>query len=145
MALHDDEECSAPWPAAWRAVGGGGFPSAIKYAKVRPIRDETGLAVDFEIEGDYPKFGNNDPRVDDIAVDVVKMFMSKIAKCPDLPRIQTHHVHPHHYLQRGVRQKTGSTPDGRKGASPSLRREPHARPGQPRLRGFHDVGGEASL
>ncbi len=82
MALHDDEVFRT------MACGVAGLSvvadslSAIKYAKGSPIRDETGLAVDFELEGDYPKFGNNDPRVDDIAVDVVKMFMGKIAKCP---------------------------------------------------------------
>ena len=51
--------------------------SAIKYAKVKPIRDENGIAVDFEIEGEYPQFGNNDNRVDDIACDLVERFMKK--------------------------------------------------------------------
>ncbi|WP_164098587.1 pyruvate formate lyase family protein, partial [Serratia marcescens] len=54
--------------------------SAIKYAKVSPIRDENGLAVDFNIEGEYPQFGNNDSRVDDIACDLVERFMKKIQK-----------------------------------------------------------------
>ena len=54
--------------------------SAIKYAKVKPIRNEQGVAVDFEIEGDYPKYGNNDDRVDKIAVKVAKMFMNDIRK-----------------------------------------------------------------
>ena len=49
-------------------------------AKVKPIRDEDGLAVDFEIEGEYPQFGNNDSRVDDMAVDLVERFMKKIQK-----------------------------------------------------------------
>ncbi|WP_352289556.1 pyruvate formate lyase family protein, partial [Psychrobacter sp. GW64-MNA-CIBAN-0177] len=52
--------------------------SAIKYAQVKPIRDEDGIAVDFDIQGDYPKFGNNDPRVDDMACDLVERFMAKI-------------------------------------------------------------------
>lgn len=52
--------------------------SAIKYAKVKPIRDENGIAVDFEIEGDFPKYGNNDDRVDEIAVNLVKTFMNKL-------------------------------------------------------------------
>ena len=52
--------------------------SAIKYAKVKPIRDEDGLAIDFEIEGEYPQFGNNDERVDAIACDLVERFMKKI-------------------------------------------------------------------
>jgi len=54
--------------------------SAIKYAKVKPIRNENNLVVDYEVEGDYPKFGNNDERVDEIAVQVVKMFMNKLRK-----------------------------------------------------------------
>ncbi|WP_459606309.1 pyruvate formate lyase family protein, partial [Enterobacter hormaechei] len=54
--------------------------SAIKYAKVKPIRDEDGLAIDFEIEGEYPQFGNNDSRVDDMAVDLVERFKKKIQK-----------------------------------------------------------------
>lgn len=52
--------------------------SAIKYAKVKVIRNEDGLAVDYDIEGDYPKFGNNDDRVDNIAVMLVKNFMEKL-------------------------------------------------------------------
>lgn len=52
--------------------------SAIKYAKVKPIRDENGIAVDFEMEGDFPKYGNNDDRVDQIAVDLVERFMTKL-------------------------------------------------------------------
>ncbi len=54
--------------------------SAIKYAKVKPIRDENGIAVDFEIEGDFPKYGNNGDRVDEIAVNLVKTFMNKLRK-----------------------------------------------------------------
>ena len=54
--------------------------SAIKYAKVKVIRDETGLAVDYKVEGDYPKYGNDDDRVDDIAVSIVKNFMGKLKK-----------------------------------------------------------------
>ena len=82
MALHDNEVLRT------MACGMAGLSvvcdslSAIKYAKVRPIRNDDGLAVDFEVEGDFPKFGNNDPRVDDIAVDVVKTFMRKLRKCP---------------------------------------------------------------
>ncbi|MCP8690592.1 pyruvate formate lyase family protein, partial [Marinobacterium sedimentorum] len=52
--------------------------AAIKYAKVKPVRDEDGVAIGFEIEGDYPKFGNNDARVDDIACELVEVFMNKI-------------------------------------------------------------------
>ena len=106
--------------------------SAIKYARVKPIRDERGIAVDFEIEGDFPKYGNNDPRVDQIAVDVVKLFMSKLERCrtyrgsrPTLSilTITSNVVYG---------KKTGSTPDGRKrgepfapGANPMHGRDSH--------------------
>ncbi|MFY9612225.1 MAG: pyruvate formate lyase family protein, partial [Tissierellaceae bacterium] len=56
--------------------------SAIKYAKVKPIRDENGIAIDFEIEGDFPKFGNDDDRVDQIAVDLVSYFINELRKTP---------------------------------------------------------------
>ena len=56
--------------------------SAIKYARVKPIRDENGLAVDFEIDGEYPQYGNNDERVDSIACDLVERFMKKIKALP---------------------------------------------------------------
>ena len=56
--------------------------SAMKYAKVKVIRDATGLAVDYKVEGDYPKYGNDDDRVDSIAVEIVKMFMNKLKKQP---------------------------------------------------------------
>ncbi|MDO6928539.1 pyruvate formate lyase family protein, partial [Acinetobacter baumannii] len=56
------------------------YLSSINYAKVKPFHDEDGLAIDFEIEGEYPQFGNNDPRVDDMAVDLVERFMKKIQK-----------------------------------------------------------------
>jgi len=92
--------------------------SAIKYAKVRPIRDERGITVDFEIEGDYPQFGNNDPRVDGLAAGIVSSFMAKLRK---------------HKAYRGAiptqsvltitsnvvyGKKTGSTPDGRRAGEP---------------------------
>ena len=118
MALHDENIFRTS------ACGMAGFSvvvdslSAIKYAKVKPIRNEQGLAVDFEIEGDFPKFGNNDPAVDEIAEDVVKSFMAKLSK---------------HTTYRGSKptmsiltitsnvvygKKTGSTPDGRKAGEP---------------------------
>ena len=92
--------------------------SAIKYATVRPIRNEQGLAVDFEIEGDFPKFGNNDDRVDKIAVNLVKNFMGRLKQHPAYRKarptlsvltITSNVVYGKH---------TGSTPDGRKAGKP---------------------------
>jgi len=79
MALHDrDVERTMACGIAGLSVTADSL-SAIKYAKVKPIRDENGIAIDFEIEGDYPKFGNNDTRVDEIACDLVETFMKKVA------------------------------------------------------------------
>ena len=80
MSLHDEEVLRTS------ACGLAGFSvvvdslSAIKYAKVTPIRNEAGLIVDFEIEGDYPQFGNNDERVDSIATLVTETFMNKLSR-----------------------------------------------------------------
>lgn len=118
MALHDEEivRTSACGIAGLSVVVDS--LSAIKYAKVKPIRNEEGLTVDFAIEGDYPKFGNNDDRVDAIAQELVKTFMKKLQK---------------HRTYRSSRptmsiltitsnvvygKKTGSTPDGRKAGEP---------------------------
>ena len=118
MALHDEK--------ILRTMAGGiaGLSvvadslSAIKYAKVRPIYDESNLVVDFEIEGDFPTFGNNDDRVDDIAVAVVKMFITKM---------RSHHTYRNSVPTLSVLtitsnvvygKKTGSTPDGRKKGEP---------------------------
>ena len=118
MALHDREILRT------MACGIAGLSvvadslSAIKYAKVKVIRDETGLAVDYEIEGNFPKFGNDDDRVDEIAVCVVKRFLSKLQK---------------HQTYRNSKQtlsiltitsnvvygkNTGNTPDGRRAGAP---------------------------
>ncbi len=92
--------------------------SAIKYAKVKPVRDEDGLAIDFEIEGEYPQFGNNDERVDAIACDLVERFMKKIA---------THKTYRNAVPTQSVLtitsnvvygKKTGNTPDGRRAGAP---------------------------
>ncbi|WP_101910426.1 formate C-acetyltransferase [Marasmitruncus massiliensis] len=118
MALHDETivRTSACGLAGLSVVVDS--LSAIKYAKVRPVRNESGLAVDFEIEGDYPKFGNNDPQVDEIAVSVVKNFMKKIEKhrtyreskpTMSILTITSNVVYG---------KKTGATPDGRKAGEP---------------------------
>ena len=81
MALHDQQVLrTMACGIAGLSVAADSL-SAIKYAKVHPVRDETGLVKEYEIEGDFPKFGNNDPRVDEIAVDIVKRFMGKLEKC----------------------------------------------------------------
>ena len=92
--------------------------SAIKYAKVKVIRDENGLAVDYEIEGDYPAFGNNDDRVDQIAIDVTARFMQKLRKV-NTYRSATATLSVLTITSNVVYgKKTGSTPDGRKQGEP---------------------------
>ena len=92
--------------------------SAIKYAKVKVIRNEAGLAVDYEIEGDFPKFGNDDDRVDQIAVDIVKTFMNKLRKHPTY-RNSKHTLSILTITSNVVYGKaTGNTPDGRKAGAP---------------------------
>ncbi len=118
MALHDEK--------ILRTMAGGiaGLSvvadslSAIKYAKVKPIRDESGLAVDFEIEGDFPTYGNNDERVDSIAKDIVHQFINKMRKHTTYRNsVQTLSVLT---ITSNVvyGKKTGSTPDGRKAGEP---------------------------
>lgn len=92
--------------------------SAIKYSKVKIIRNEAGLAVDYEIEGDYPAFGNNDDRVDNIAIEIVERFMNKLRKVKTYRKAkQTLSVLT---ITSNVvyGKKTGSTPDGRKAGEP---------------------------
>jgi formate C-acetyltransferase len=118
MALHDEK--------VLRTMAGGiaGLSvvadslSAIKHAKVKPIRDERGLVVDFSIEGTYPAYGNNDPAVDAIAVDIVRNFMRNL---------RTHHTYRESVPTLSVLtitsnvvygKKTGATPDGRKKGEP---------------------------
>lgn len=92
--------------------------SAIKYAKVKPIRNEKGIAIDFDIEGDFPKYGNNDDRVDSIAVDLVKRFMEKIRRLPTYR--QAIHTQSILTITSNVvyGKKTGNTPDGRMAGVP---------------------------
>ncbi|ELN1546081.1 2-ketobutyrate formate-lyase/pyruvate formate-lyase [Escherichia coli] len=92
--------------------------SAIKYARVKPIRDENGLAVDFEIDGEYPQYGNNDERVDSIACDLVERFMKKIKALPTYRNaVPTQSILT---ITSNVvyGQKTGNTPDGRRAGTP---------------------------
>ena len=118
MALHDKEV------TRWFATGIAGLSvvadslSAIKYAKVKTIRDENNIVVDYAVEGDFPKYGNDDDRVDQIAHDIVHRFMQ--------------HIKSNHTYRGGkpttsiltitsnvvYGKNTGSTPDGRKGGEP---------------------------
>lgn len=92
--------------------------SAIKYAQVTPIRDENGLVIDFEINGDFPKYGNNDTRVDDIAVDLVERFMTKL-RSHKTYRNSEHTMSVLTITSNVVYgKKTGNTPDGRKAGEP---------------------------
>lgn len=106
--------------------------SAIKYAKVKPIRNEDGLVVDYETEGDFPTFGNDDDRVDEIAVSLVRSFMEKIRKLPTY-RNSLHTQSVLTITSNVVYGKhTGNTPDGRRkgepfapGANPMNGRDTH--------------------
>jgi formate C-acetyltransferase len=92
--------------------------AAIKYAKVHVIRDETGLAVDYRTDGEFPAFGNDDDRVDDIATSVVKHFMEKLRQHPTYRDAM--HTQSVLTITSNVvyGKKTGSTPDGRKAGDP---------------------------
>ncbi|MGG7164840.1 formate C-acetyltransferase [Clostridium ihumii] len=112
--------------------------SAIKYAKVKPIRNEEGIAVDFEIEGDYPKYGNDDDRVDDIAVFLVENMMNKIRK--NKTYRNAYHTQSVLTITSNVvyGKKTGTTPDGRKAGEPFA-------PGANPMHGRDNSGSLASL
>ncbi|CNE79826.1 formate C-acetyltransferase [Yersinia enterocolitica] len=118
MALHDrDVYRTMACGIAGLSVAADSL-SAIKYAKVTPIRDTNGLAIDFAIEGEYPQYGNNDERVDAIACDLVERFMKKISKLPTY----RHAVPTQSILTITSNvvygQKTGNTPDGRRSGMP---------------------------
>lgn len=138
MALHDREV------KRYFATGIAGLSvvadslSAIKYAKVRCIRDESSIVVDYAVEGDFPKYGNDDDRVDQIAVDIVKRFMDKIRK---------HHTYRDSIPTMSILtitsnvvygKKTGNTPDGRKHGVPLA-------PGANPMHGRDTNGAVASL
>ncbi len=130
MALHDSEIHRT------MACGIAGLSvitdslSAIKYAKVKPIRDERGIITEFETEGKFPCFGNDDDRVDGIALDIQKIFMDKLRKYPTYRNAE--HTMSILTITSNVvyGEKTGATPDGRKlgepfapGANPMYHRE----------------------
>ena len=138
MALHDRDV------KRYFATGIAGLSvvadslSAIKYAKVKAIRDENGIVVDYEVEGDYPKYGNNDDRVDSIAVDIVHKFMNMI---------RTHKTYRNSIPTMSILtitsnvvygKKTGNTPDGRKQGVPLA-------PGANPMHGRDKNGAVASL
>jgi len=112
--------------------------SAIKYAKVKPIRNEQGIAVDFEIQGDFPKYGNDDDRVDDIAVYLVETMMNKIKK--NKTYRNAYHTQSVLTITSNVvyGKKTGSTPCGRKAGEPFA-------PGANPMHGRDSSGSLASL
>ena len=118
MSLHDKEILrTMACGIAGLSIVADSF-SAMKYAKVKVIRDETGLAVDYKIEGDFPKYGNDDDRVDHIAVKIQKTFMSKLRK-----QKTYRHSKPTMSILTITSnvmygKNTGSTPDGRRSGEP---------------------------
>ncbi|MGL4588969.1 MAG: formate C-acetyltransferase [Mycoplasmatales bacterium] len=138
MALHDDHV------HRFFATGIAGISvaadslSAIKYAKVRPIRDEDGIVVDYDVEGEYPCYGNNDDRVDSIAVELVEKFMKKIRSHKtyrDSEATMSILTITSNVVYGG---KTGNTPDGRRAGEPFA-------PGANPMHGRDKNGAVASL
>ncbi len=138
MALHD------PFVHRYIAFGIAGFSivadslSAIKYAKVKPVRDENGIAIDFEIKGDFPRYGNDEDHVDKIAIEVNNYFMEALRKTPAIRNAE--HTLSLLTITSNVTygKATGTTPDGRK------RGEPFA-PGANPTNGADQLGALASL